>query len=91
MIRPQIFQQAVNNYWKIKSQTDDAFYFGLGDRIKQRQETAVPVAGAGTVEFLGLLGSVTAGVAVVAPFARPLVKLISFAEKTARDRSGLTE
>lgn len=91
MIRPQIWNNVVNNYWRIRSQSDDEFYFGLGDRIKDRQETKIPVAGAGTVEFLSLAGSVTAGIAVYVPAFRPLVKLISYAEKTAKDKAGITE
>ncbi len=91
MIRLPIYQKAVDAYWKQRSLTDDEFYFGLGDRIKQRQESKVPVAGAGTVEFLQLLGTVTTGVAIFVPFLRPVVKVISFAEETVRDKSGLTE
>jgi len=91
MIRPQIYQQAVNDYWKIKSQTDDAFYFGLGDRIKQRQESKVPVAGAGTVQFLQLTGAVIAGVSVFVPAFRPLTKAINFAQEQLKEKTESTE
>lgn len=91
MIRPQIFQQAVNDYWKMKSQTDDDFYFGLGDRIKQRQESKVPVAGAGTVEFLSLAGDVSKGIGFVFPPFRKIAAMFEFAEEFFREESGLTE
>jgi len=91
MIRPQIFQQAVNDYWRIRSQTDDAFYFGLGDRIKQRQESAIPVAGAGTVQFLSLAGDVSKGIGFVFPPFRKIAAMFEFAEQIARDESGLTK
>lgn len=91
MIRPQIWNDAVNNYWRIKSQTDDEFYFGLGDRIKQRQETKVPVAGEGTVQFLSIAGDVTKGIGIFVPPFRKLAAFIEFAERTVREKSGLTE
>lgn len=91
MIRPQMFQQAANDYWRMKSQTDDAFYFGLGDRIKQRQESAVPVAGAGTVEFLSLAGDITKGVSIFFPPARKIAAMFEYAEQIIRDKSGITE
>ena len=43
MIKPQLFRDTVNRYWRERSLTDDKFYFGLGDRIKDRQESKVPV------------------------------------------------
>lgn len=91
MIRPQLFQQAVNDYWRMKSQTDDAFYFGLGDRIKQRQESKVPVAGAGTVEFLSLAGDVSKGIGFVFPPFRKIAAMFEFAEEIVREKSDLTE
>lgn len=91
MIKPQLYRDAVNRYWRERSLSDDNFYFGLGDRIKTRQETKVPVAGKGTVEFLQLAGAVTAGIAVYVPHFRPVVKLIRFVEHSVRDKAGLTE
>ena len=91
MIRPQIWNNVVNDYWRIRSQTDDEFYFGLGDRIKQRQESKVPVAGAGTVEFLSIAGDVTKGIGVFVPPFRKLASFIEFAEKIAREKSGITD
>ena len=91
MIKPQIFEQAVNDYWRMKSQTDDAFYFGLGDRIKERQESKVPVAGAGTVEFLSLAGDVSKGISFVFPPFRKITAMFEFAEKIVREKSDLTE
>ena len=91
MIRPQIYQNAVNRYWRERSLTDDEFYFGLGDRIKDRQESKVPVAGAGTVEFLSIAGGVTKGVSFFFPPVRKLTALIDFAEKLARERSGILD
>ena len=63
MITPQIYRDSVNRYWRERSLTDDEFYFGLGDRIKERQESKIPVAGAGLVDFLQLTGSVAKGAA----------------------------
>lgn len=48
-------------------QTDDAFYFGLNERIKQRQNDKIPQAGAGTVEFLTIAANVTKGVGLFFP------------------------
>ncbi len=91
MIRPRIFEQAVNDYWRMKSQTDDAFYFGLGERIKERQESKVPVAGAGTVEFLSLAGDISKGVGFVFPPFRKIAAVFEYAEQVAREKSGITE
>ena len=91
MIRPQLWNDAVNEYWRQRSLTDDEFYFGLGDRIKDRQESKVPVAGAGTVEFLSIAGDVTKGIAVFFPPARKIASMFEFAEQYARKRSGLLE
>lgn len=91
MIRPALWNSAVNEYWRQRSLTDDAFYFGLGDRIKDRQESKVPVAGAGTVEFLSISGNVTKGVSLFFPPARKLASIFEYAEKVARDKSGITE
>ena len=91
MIRLPLYEKAVNAYWKQKSQTDDEFYFGLGDKIKERQESKIPVAGAGTVEFLSLAGDVTKGISIFFPPVRKLSALIEYAEQTAREKSGITE
>ena len=91
MIKPQIYRDAVNRYWRERSLTDDKFYFGLGDRIKGRQESKVPVAGAGLVEFLQLTGSVVGGAAVFFPPLRAAVKVIGFAEKVVKEKSQSTE
>ena len=91
MIRFQAWNEVVNDYWKIRSQTDDEFYFGLGDRIKDRQETKVPVAGAGTVEFLSIAGDVSKGIGFVFPPFRKIAAMFEFAEQVTREKSGLTE
>ena len=91
MITPQMYRKVVNDYWKQRSLTDDEFYFGLGDRIKDRQESKVPVAGAGTVEFLSIAGGVTKGVSLFVPPARKLTALIEYAEKVAREKSGILD
>lgn len=91
MIRPNIWNNAVNRYWRMRSQTDDEFYFGLADRIQQRQEGKIPTAGEGAIQFLQLAGTVTSGVAILLPPFRPLVKLIGFAERTAREKTQSTE
>lgn len=91
MIRPQIWNDVVNDYWRIRSQTDDEFYFGLGDRIKERQESKVPVAGAGTVEFLSIAGDVSKGIGIVFPPFRKIAAMFEFAEQITKEKSGLTE
>ena len=91
MIRPQVYRDAVNKYWRERSLNDDKFYFGLGDRIKDRQESKVPVAGAGTVEFLSIAGNVTKGVSFFFAPARKLTALIEYAEKVAREKSGILD
>ena len=91
MIRFQLWNDAVNEYWRQRSLTDDEFYFGLGDRIKDRQESKVPVAGAGTVEFLSIAGDVSKGVSLFFPPFRKIAGMFEYAEKYARKRSGLQE
>lgn len=91
MIKPQLYRDAVNRYWRERSLTDDEFYFGLGDRIKTRQESKVPVAGAGTVEFLSIASTITKALGFVFPPARKLAALTDYAERTAREKSGITE
>jgi len=91
MINIPMYEEVVNDYWRQRSQTDDEFYFGLGDRIKDRQESKVPVAGAGTVEFLSIAGNVTKGVSFFFPPARKLTALIEYAEKVAREKSGILD
>ena len=91
MIKPQLYRDAVNRYWRERSLTDDEFYFGLGDRIKTRQESKVPVAGAGTVEFLSIAGDVRKGIGFVFPPFRKIAAMFEYAEQITRDKSGLTE
>ena len=91
MITPQMYRKVVNDYWKQRSLTDDEFYFGLGDRIKDRQESKVPVAGAGTVEFLSIASGVTKGVSFFFPPVRKLTALIDYAERVAREKSGILD
>ena len=91
MIRPQLWNDAVNEVWRQRSLTDDQFYFGLGDRIKDRQESQVPVAGAGTVEFLSIAGDVSKGISLFFPPARKIAAMFEYAEQYIRKRSGLLE
>ena len=91
MIKPQLWRDTVNEYWRIRSQTDDEFYFGLGDRIRDRQESKVPVAGAGTVEFLSIANTFTKGLSFVFPPARKLAVLTEYAEKVVREKSGIQD
>jgi len=90
-MRPKAITDVYNAYWKQRSLVDDEFYFGLGDRIKQRQESKVPVAGAGTVEFLQLIGAVTAGIAIWVPALRPVVRALNKAQEAAKEELGITE
>lgn len=90
MIRAHLWREKVNEYWRIKSQTDDEFYFGLGDRIQARQNAKIPVAGAGTVEFLDKSGGLFKRLGVFFPAARKIATLIEIAEQEVRKKSGIT-
>ena len=90
MIRAHLWREKANEYWRIKSQTDDEFYFGLGDRIQARQNAKIPVAGAGTVEFLDKSGGLFKRLGVFFPAARKIATLIEIAEQEVRKKSGIT-
>ena len=90
MIRAHLWREKVNEYWRIKSQTDDEFYFGLGDRIQARQDAKIPVAGAGTVEFLDKSSGLFKRLGVFFPAARKIATLIEIAEQEVRKKSGIT-
>lgn len=89
LLKAKLYQDSVNKYWRQRSLSDDNFYFGLGDRIQDRQDSKVPVAGAGTVEFLSIAGDVTKGVSLFFPPVRKLTALFEYAEKIAREKSGI--
>ena len=90
MIRAHLWREQVNEYWRIKSQTDDEFYFGLGDRIQARQDAKIPVAGAGTVEFLDKTGGLFKRLGLFFTPARKIAAIIEVAEQIAREKSGIT-
>ncbi|GAG91649.1 unnamed protein product, partial [marine sediment metagenome] len=73
----QLLRTQLDKYYQIRSQIDDDFYFGLGDRIHGRQEAKVPIAGEGTVQFLGIASDVTRGIAIITklPMFAALAKL----------------
>ena len=85
MIHLHLWEERVNEYWRIKSQTDDEFYFGLGDRIRARQDAKIPVAGAGTVEFLDKSGGLFKRLGLFFPAARKIATIIEVAEQEARE------
>lgn len=67
-------------------QTDDEFYFGLGERIKQRQNDKIPQAGAGTVEFLTISGNVTKGLSLLFPPFRKVTVAIDQLKRFVESR-----
>lgn len=87
----QLWEEVVNNYWKQRSLTDDEFYFGLGDRIHARQQSKIPIAGAGAVEAMDKFSTVFSGIGYIWPPARKIALMFESIEQLARERSGLTE
>lgn len=87
----QLLRTQLDKYYQIRSQTDDDFYFGLGDRIKGRQEAKIPIAGEGTVQFLSIASNVTRTVAVITklPMFAFLAKATGAAEQIVREESEL--
>lgn len=67
-------------------QTDDEFYFGLGERIQQRQNDKIPQAGAGTVEFLTIAGNITKGVGVLFPPFRKVTTVVEGLKRFVESR-----
>ena len=69
--------------------TNNEFYFGLGKRIDQRESSKVPVAGAGTVEFLTIASGILKVPARFFLPVRVLYGMTEGAEMLARERAGL--
>lgn len=67
---------------------DDANYNTLGDKIRQRQLDAIPIAGDGLLKFLDTTGKIVKGVSTVVPFARKIAILIESAEELVEERLG---
>ena len=69
---------------------DNDFYFGLSNRIALREQSKVPVAGAGAVQFFSIASTVTRPLAKIlpAPFLA-IHGMFSFTEMVARERAGL--
>jgi len=65
---------------------NDAYYNTLGDRIRQRQLAAIPIAGQGLLQFLDTTGRIAKGVGFVFPIARKLALLTEFAEEIVNER-----
>ncbi len=70
---------------------NDAYYFGLTDRINARQEDKIPLAGAGAVDFLTLASDVTKPfVRFGAPFA-VIHGLFETTERLVRYKTGIVD
>ena len=67
----------------------DAFYYGLESKIEERQQSKIPIAGAGAVTFFSGLTSTLKWGTRVAPFLTPLYFLSRTTEYVAREKSGL--
>ena len=67
----------------------DAFYYGLESKIKERQQSKIPIAGAGAVTFFSGATSTLKWGTRVAPFLTPLYLLSRTTEFVAREKSGL--
>ena len=67
----------------------DAFYYGLESKIEERQQSKIPIAGAGAVTFFSGLSSTLKWGSRVVPFFTPLYLLSRTTEFVAREKSGL--
>ena len=69
---------------------DNDFYFGLSSRIALREQSKIPVAGAGAVQFFSIASTVTRPLAKIAPFPFLAINgMFSFTEMVAREKAGL--
>ena len=68
---------------------DNDFYFGLTNRIALREQSKVPVAGAGAVQFFSIASTVTRPLAKIAPAPfLPINAMFSSTEMVARKKAG---
>lgn len=82
------YQVQLDELWQLAN-TSNEFYFGLGKQIDQRESSKVPVAGAGTVEFLSIASELMKVPARFFIPARVVYGLLEGAEYLAREKSGL--
>jgi len=68
---------------------NDDFYFGLGNRIRERQAAKIPIAGEGAVMFLEDMSDIAKWASVVNPLLRPLYLMTRTTEEIVRWRSGM--
>lgn len=61
-----------------------AYYNSLGDRIRTRQQAAIPTAGDGLVEYLEVSGKVFKGLGTVFPIARRIAAIIEGTESIVK-------
>ena len=81
-------QLQLDRVYQVANQSD-AFYYGLESKIEERQQSKIPIAGAGAVTFFsGLTTTLKWGTRVV-PFLTPLYLLSRTTEFVAREKSGL--
>jgi len=81
-------QLALDQAYQQANQSD-AFYYGLESKIEERQQSKIPIAGAGAVTFFsGLTTTLKLGSRVF-PFLAPLYGLSRTTEQVARQKSGI--
>ena len=68
---------------------NEAFYTGLPDRIQDREQAKIPIAGRGAVTFFSGLSDVLRWGSKVVPLFAPVAALSKFTETVARKKSGI--
>jgi hypothetical protein len=68
---------------------NEAYYTGLPDRIQDREQARMPIAGRGAVTFFSGLSDVLRWGSKVQPLFTPLAVLSEVTEQTARRKSGI--
>jgi len=68
---------------------NESYYTGLPDRIQDRQDSKMPVAGQGAVTFFGDLTTVLKLGSKLVPLFIPVYLLSRVTEEVAKEKSGL--
>ncbi len=83
--------QVLNDLRYQQYNQNDAYYSSLTERINARQEDKIPLAGAGTVEFLSIASNVTKPLTRLgAPFAI-IYGIFESTERIVRYETGITD
>lgn len=68
---------------------NEAFYTGLPDRIQDREQAKIPIAGKGAVTFFSGFSDVLRWGSKVVPLFAPVAALVELTEQVARKKSGI--